>query len=265
MERNTVRLIRGWEKQHLPETTGGLRLSKASLYRAIGEEEGLGDRREGEVRVRSEGKVEVEWEPVEVISPRALKENSEREAAESQQQMREALAAKLDDPELELEALGLDHWKLLGNTKIDDTQLGSPYLFCLSREPATRADWERLRTALPRRYDTWRVTDAEDALNFEIECGIRRWMRLNRITQHRIERGRGWIQYSYDTAPPSGEPDLAGHISKWFRKRRMYMNQQEYRFAWNLRSPQRENMPETIDIELTRTGLGLFKPWTPPS
>ena len=42
------------------------------------------------------------------------------------------------------------------------------------------------------------------------------------------------------------------------------MHQSEYRLAWDLRSPQWENMPEVIDVELTRTGLNLFKPWNPP-
>ena len=36
-----MKLVRGWEKRYAPDSTGGLRLSKAGLYRAIGEEEGL--------------------------------------------------------------------------------------------------------------------------------------------------------------------------------------------------------------------------------
>lgn len=258
-----MRLIRGWEKQYAPEMTGGLRLSKASLFRAIGEEEGLGDRREGEVRIKSEGEVKVEWSPNDVISARMLREMSERDAEGSRRRMRDALAAEYDDPDLELETLGLEHWKMLQNTKIDDSQLGSPYLFCLSREPSTRADWERLRAALPGRYETWTVTEAVDELNFEIECGMKRWMGLNGITRHRIERYRGWVEYSYESAPPPGELDSVAHISKWYRKRRIYKDQQEYRLAWNLSTPQFENMPETIEVELTRTGLGLFKPWSP--
>ena len=52
-----MKLVRGWGKRYAPDSTGGLRLSKARLYRAIGEEEGLGDRREGEFRMRMQGKV----------------------------------------------------------------------------------------------------------------------------------------------------------------------------------------------------------------
>ena len=136
--------------------------------------------------------------------------------------------------------------------------------FCLSREPATRTDWERLRAALPERYDTWTVTEDVVSLNFEIECGIKRWMGLNEITEHKFTKSKGWVAYSYDTAPPSGDLGEVAQITKWFRKRRKYRDQEEYRLAWDLRSPQWENLPDAIEIELTKTGLGLFKPWRPP-
>ena len=52
-----MELVRGWEGKFTPDVTGGLRLSKARKYRDIGEEEGLGDTQEGEIRVSMEGKV----------------------------------------------------------------------------------------------------------------------------------------------------------------------------------------------------------------
>ena len=240
-----------------------MRLNKASRYRAV-EEDGIGDRREGEERIKSEGEVSVTWKPNEVISERMSREIDERGGAESQERMREMLAAEWDDPEIQLEQLDVQRWKLFQNAKLDDTALGSPFLLCLSREPETRADWERLRDALPEYYDTWTVTEDVDKLNFEIECGIKRWMGLNEITRHEIMRCRGFVSYSYDSAPPGVEVSEALQMTRWFRKRRKYMNQNEYRLAWELHSPQRENMPEAIDIELTRTGLDLFKPWNPP-
>ena len=91
------------------------------------------------------------------------------------------MAAELNDPEIELEQQGLGRWKLLQNAKVNDTELDSPFLFFLSREPVTRADWEKLRAALPERYDTWTVTEDVDSLNFEIECWMKRWMGLNKI------------------------------------------------------------------------------------
>ena len=146
--------------------------------------------------------------------------------------IRDFLAKELDDPEVELEKQGPERWKIWQNLKAEDSALGSPFLFCLSREPATRSDWEQLRAALPERYDTWTVTEDVDSLNFEIECGIKRWMGLSEITEHRIERKRGWVAYSYDTAPPSDEMGEIAQITRWFRKRREYKDQEEYRLAW---------------------------------
>ena len=47
-----MQLVHGWEGKYAPHVTGGLRLSKARKYRDIGDEEGLGDPREGENWVR---------------------------------------------------------------------------------------------------------------------------------------------------------------------------------------------------------------------
>ena len=48
-----VGLIRNWEERYSPDKTGGLRLSKTLVYGATGEEDGLDDRREGNVRTVS--------------------------------------------------------------------------------------------------------------------------------------------------------------------------------------------------------------------
>ena len=52
------------------------------------------------------------------------------------------------------------------------------YLVCQSREPSTEAERESLRAALPARFDTWTVTESGEALNFEVECGMKRCMGL---------------------------------------------------------------------------------------
>ena len=260
-----MRLIRGWEKRYCPETTGGLRLSKPTLYRRIGEEDGLGDRREGEVRFATdEGELSVQWDPNDLVSLLLPKELREQVESEEGEQFREWMARELDDPDLELKRTGPHRWKIVQNLKVDDEGINSPFLFCLAREPATKADWERLRAELPERYDTWTITEDVNGLGFEIECGIKRWMGLNEITQHRIERGKGFVAYSYDLTPPSGDLSEMLQMSRWFRKRTKYRDQDEYRLAWILSSPQWEKMPESIDIELTRTGLNLFQPWIPP-
>ena len=261
-----MKLVRGWEKRYAPDSTGGLRLRKARLYRAVGEEEGLGDRREGEFRMRMQGKVTSTSEESEDALLRLSKENQECIDAETAKGVRESLAMELDDPELEIEMENLEPgvWESRQNLKVEDSALGSPFLFCLSREPATISDWERLRAALPERYDTWTVTEDVASLNFEIACGIKRWMWLNEITEHRLEQKRGWVAYSYDTAPLSDAIREIAQITRWFRKGRKYKDQEEYRLAWNLQSPQWESLPDALEIELTRTGLGLFKPWEPP-
>ena len=206
----------------------------------------------------------VSWEGSGASPLLFSKEMEEQSNADMAVAIREFLAKELDDPEVELENQGPCKWKIWQNLTVEDSVLGNPFLFCLSREPATRSDWERLRAALPERYDTWTVTEDVASLNFEIECGIKRWMGLNEITEHRLEQKRGWVAYSYDTAPPSDEIREIAQITRWFRKGRKYKDQEEYRLAWDLQSPQWESLADALEIELTRTGLGLFKPWEPP-
>ena len=260
-----MRLIRGWENRYSPDATGGLRLSQARPYREIWEEDGLGDIREGEIRVSMQGEVTVTWEEKKDFPIRLSRESQERSDVETARLIREEWAAELDDPNIKLEQQGPGHWKVWQNLKIEDSELGSPFLFCLSREPESRGEWERLRAALPERYDTWTVTQDLSKLRFEIECGIRRWLALNAVSEHQFLSHWGWVAYPYDGAPPSVNiEEKVGSMTRWFHKRRKYRDQQEYRVAWDLRSPQLKELPDFIDIELTRTGLSLFRPWTPP-
>ena len=64
--------------------------------------------------------------------------------------------------------------------------------------------------------------------------------------------------------PPSVDVEEVLQINKWFRKRRKYQDQEEYRFAWTLSSAQLNILPDFVDVELTKTGLSSFQPWTPP-
>ena len=178
-----MRLVRGWEKHYVPDATGGLRLSQARLYREIGEEDGLGDVREGEIRAKAPpGEVTVTWEDVG-FPIRLSREGQEQSDAEMARLIREEWGTELDDPNIEVEQQGPEHWNIRQNVKVDDSKLGSPYLLCLSREPESRTQWERLREALPQRYDTWTVTEDLSKLRFEIECGIKRWLALNAISK----------------------------------------------------------------------------------
>ena len=245
-----MRLIRGWESQYLPEIIGGLRLSKAKTFRKIGEEEGIGDSREGEIRVEL---------PVTLSSvgdnPMAMPIDF-------------TMALGEDEPPVVIENVQPGETReAMQSLRVDDAALDSPFLFCLAREPTTVEGWEKLKASLPQRYDAWTVTDDINALQFEIEIGIKRWLALKGITMFNTLRTMGWVVYPYDEFPPAipmDEPAEEGQTPRWFQKRRRYRDQQEYRLAWDLTSPQWEEFPSTVDIELTRTGLGLFVPWSPP-
>ena len=262
-----IRLIRGWEKRYLPTETGGVRLCNASVYRKIGEEDGVGDRREGEARAKVEGgHLSVQWEPGDRLPlglRRAIKEH-EGSAAETEE-WRALFAERDDDPDLALQRIGPSDWSTSQNLIVNDDEIPSPYLFCLAREPTTRDAWETLRAELPDRYDAWTVTADVAAVQFELERGIKRWLATARMPWPRIEPASGWVAYPFDEAPPSGSPTEVFGMDRWFRKRAKYQAQFEYRLAWSLSSDQQVDMPETIDVELSRTGLRLFEPWTPPS
>ena len=219
-----MELLRGWEGRYAPGNTGGLRLSKAAVYRKLGEEEGVGDKREGELRADMPGWVE--------------------------STTRESLAGPIDfvlapedGPEIEVKnVMPGEKREFRSSLRIKDTELDSPFLLCLSRKPLTTRAWEKLRGALPDRYDTWTVTDNLDALKFEVECGLKRWMALNGISDHRMHCRWGWVDYSYDEFPPAVQPgNLLGslRLERWFRKGRKYRLQQEYRLAWEIHSNQR--------------------------
>ena len=248
-----MKLIRGWERQYAAHETGRLRLSTGALFRKIGEEEGLGDAREGELRVNMPGSV-----------------TSLTQGPFSFPMNITIVPEEADEPEIVVKDLMPGERRVVQQSlPAEDSGLNdSPYLFCLSRQPETKRDWEALRAALPERYDTWRVTDDVDALQFEIEHGIKQWISLTGITEHWLVSFKGWVTYPYDTTSPAANLDDLDEtklLMRWLQKRKKYSAQQEYRLGWNIRSPQMETFPNRIEIELTRTGLGLFRPWSPPT
>ena len=262
-----MRLIRGWESQYAPEITGGLRLTRPTVFRAMEEEDGLGDKREGEVRVNIQTEMTIrEHEDENNAHPfRPSPEERERLDAETALHVVELLNKESDAPDVEMEEREPGNWKIRQQVRVDDSELGSPFLFCLSREPASASDWERLRAALPDRYDTWTVTEDLHSLESEIECGLKRWLGFHEIAEYHLSAGRGWVEYSFDDFPPSVDvEEVLQQVDQWFRKRRNYQDQEEYRFAWGVSISQLTILPDFVDIELTRTGLSLFKPWTPP-
>ena len=173
-----MRLIRGWESRYSPRTIGGVRLSKPSVYRRLGEEDGVGDRREGEVRAKvDDGYFAVEWEPTDRFPPGLRKAiEAHRGSVEEDESIRALLAERDDDPHLAVRRTEPGKWSTSQNVVVSDAEIVSPYLFCLSREPSTAAEWEGLRRSLSEDYDTWTVTEDADQVRLEIERGIERWL-----------------------------------------------------------------------------------------
>lgn len=262
-----MKLIRGWEEQYSPAASGGIRLSQAAVYQNTDEADGIGDYREGEVRVVVDASATVsrdrDSEASRFFGPEFM-------AAYEADIVRNLFLKENDDPEAEVIPLGDGKFQVKQNVKVgrhtgDGVPKDSPYVLCMSREPTTKSEWESLRASLPDRYETWTITEDAASLQFEVECGIKRWFGLNDISQHGIRKARQWIAYSFDLVPPSGDVQQAMALDRWFRKSKKYQRQNEYRFLWEITSPQMTTFPEFIDIELTKTGLGLFKPWVPPS
>ena len=247
-------LIRGWESQYLPSETGILRLSTAEVYRDLGEEDGVGDQREGEIRIAMSASVQLEWPE----SPTGLDLNSEPMDLE--------LPLIPGDPPISVPGVTPGEKHTFQQPVPVQNNL-NPFLFCLAREPGTKKEWETLRAALPARYDAWTKIRDVQSLQFEIQCGIERWMKLNELTERKIYSFKGWVAYSYDTIPSTMELDdfdFMKMFKAYLEKRRAYKDQQEYRLGWSLQSPQMLTLPSEIYVELTRTGLSMFEPWSPP-
>lgn len=141
-----MRLIRGWEERHLQDKTGILQLSTASLYRKIGEEDGQGDRREGEVRAKVDGgHLEVQWNATDGL-PLGLRTAIEKHqgSAQETEEMRRLFAEREDDPELALRRIGPSKWSTSQNVVVSNQGINSTFLFCLAREPLTKGEWEKL-------------------------------------------------------------------------------------------------------------------------
>lgn len=266
-----LKLVRGWEKKYLPQRTGGIRLSKASTYHDVDESEGIGDRREGEIRTPADLTAKIGFREAlgQIEGLRDIVSDEEVERLEARA-VRE-LYEHMDDPNAEYIAQGDGSFVVKANPKIDSVNMNgvevAPYVLCMSREPETKSEWNALRASLPDNYDAWTVTDDLAKLSFEIECGIKRWLALNDVSQHSLRTLKGWVTYEYDEAPDSSWENV-GQLAmgeRWYRKSLRYQAQREYRVLWQINSPQMPTLPDSIDLELTRTGLSLFKPWDPPS
>ena len=246
-----MRLLRAWESQHLPQRTGRLRLTSARTYRDH-DEEGIGDVHEGGQRTQHEGQVTVDHG-----GHPALRD------------VEFDLHLAFEPKPVHLKGVKERTTPFIQEIEVQDSSIPSPYLLCLSSLPTSEDEWMQLRDSLPSDKDAWTCSSDPERLKIEIECGIYRWLKLNGAASHRIETFHGPVQYPYGDAPMPKEPkELLKRdellIGRWMRKRQRFRHQREYRFGFNISSPEIPELPVCIDIELTRTGIGLFQDWDPP-
>ncbi len=151
-----MELIRGWERRYAPHVTGGLQLSKVRWYRTIGDEDGMGDEGEGEIRVSVPASVtrlggsDFDDPPMDMsvqMGPDERAIEVEGLMTEERREVRE---------ELYVEDSGLN-----------DSPLFSAY----QGKPSAKRGWDVLRAALPERYDVWTVTRDVHACSLRSSVG----------------------------------------------------------------------------------------------
>ncbi len=219
----------------MQERTGGLRLSNGSASHDADASEGIGDRRGGEIRTPADQKARV-GRRAALDQIEGMREIASDEVLEQfEEQVVRSHYKGMDDPNIEYVPQGDGRFLVKANPKVDIVSLRgvemSPYALCLSREPDTKAEWDALRASLPGKYDSWTITEYIKSLTFEIECGIKRWLALNEVSQHSLRTLQGWISYEYDEAPASRWANVGQLVmsDRWFRKRTRYQAQNEYR------------------------------------
>ena len=122
-----MRLTRSWEEEYSPDRTGGLRISKASDYGAVGEEAGPGDRREGEVQTRFDGvNPAVERESADGVLPGVRRMFEEhRGSARETEELRRMFAERDDDPDFVLYRIGPGEWSTSRSLVVGDKGFGA--------------------------------------------------------------------------------------------------------------------------------------------
>jgi len=251
-----MHLLRAWKSRYLPHRTGGLRLTSARTFRDQEEDVWIGDVHEGAQRTGLEGHVTVEW-PDRDDPPVALRDMEI-----------DIDIACTPDPVL-LKGVKAGTTSFLQEMSVEDSEVPSPYVLCLAHQPTSEDEWTQLRDKLPPSRDSWTYVSDLDQLKMEIECGIYRWLKLDGAASHKIETFHGPVQYSYDDSPTPMEPEELLHreellFGRWMRKRKLFQPQREYRLGFYISSPEISVLPDHLDIELTRTGIGLFQRWEPP-
>ncbi|MYG93971.1 MAG: hypothetical protein F4138_03115 [Acidimicrobiia bacterium] len=251
-----MRLLRAWESRYIPQETGGLRLTSAKRFRDFEVGAGIGDMHEGGQRLTREAHLTMEWQ-----GPDTMIQHFEDLPID--------FYLEFETKPVYLKGIKVGTTNFLQELSVDDSGVPTPFLLCLSHEPESEDEWLLLKDSLPSDRSFWTIVSNHKQLKIEVEYGIYRWLKLNGAASHEIKAFWGPVQYVYDDAPiPTGSEELLEQnallYKRWLCKRKVFRGQREFRFGFYVSSPEIESLPDYIDIELTRTGMGLFQEWIPP-
>jgi len=244
-----VELVRGWESQHAPENTGQIRLSKAAFYRDVElPESGVRDEKEGKASALATASVSRDGDALfDTTIELDLDGGGEPTVVHLPRGVRQASVKQI--------------------VPVDIHPV--PYVFCTSRKPDSPRGLQTLRNAINPDYDAWYAIHDSDALGRELEKAIKGWLFDRGVSSHTLYRLYAWVRYYEGDRPPiiadldegvvenlNGVLEL---MNLWFNKRARYRDEQEYRYAYVLESPELTTLPDSIDLDLTVRAARMFQ------
>ena len=249
-----MELVRGWESRFSPAKTGRIRLRKATYYRDV-ELPGTGvrDEKEGKTRILATSSVS-------------------REATSGGLDLPTDVTMKLqlnngEDPTIVHLPRGEREVSFKQIVPVDVNPI--PYIFCLSRKPETVAGLQALKASINEDYDAWFSIKDPDALGRELEKAVKGWLFDQRISRHSLTWRHGWVHYYEGDRPPiiadleQGINEETAHflasMEPWFGKRAKFREEQEYRYAYVVESPELSTPPEFMDLDLTVRATRMFE------
>lgn len=244
-----VELVRGWESQDAPENTGRIRLRKAASYRDIElPGSGVRDEKEGKASVLATSSVSRDGDLLFDTTLKLHLDDGE-------------------DPTVVHLPRGVRQTSFKQIVPVDIHPV--PYVFCTSRKPDTPCGLQTLRNTINPDYDAWYAIHDSDALGRELEKAVKGWLFDRGVNRHALHRLYGWVRYYEGDRPPivadldQGTSEILNCVfdmmKLWFNKRARYRDEQEYRYAYVLESPELTTFPDFIDLDLTVRATRMFQ------
>ena len=244
-----MELVRGWESRFAPENTGQIRLRRATFYRDVDlPGAGVRDEKEGKARVTATSSVSRTGDP---LSDTTL----------------ELHLNEGEDPSIVHMPEGVRQVSFQQTVPVDLHPV--PFVFCAAKRPTAEAGLQALKKAVNEDYDAWYSIKDADALGRELEKAIKGWLFDHRVARHTVYRVHGLVHY-YDGDRPPVIADLEqgideefthvlGFMKLWFNKRARFRDEQEYRYAYIVESPDLPTLPDHLDLELTVRATRMFE------